>query len=94
MDYLSHLGSWDLYPVSGKSKEVQSSLRLVKSFDKYTWMLMAISVVVVALSIIHIDRMNAYWKNLTTKDILHQSKVGDGRLFYFEPYLSCFQVFS
>ena len=71
-----------MYPVSGKSKEVQSSLRLVKSFDKYTWMLMAISVVVVALAIIHIDRMNAYWKNLTTKDILHQSKVGDG-LEYF-----------
>ena len=75
LDYLSHLGSWDIYPVSGTPRETNNFLTLIKPFDKYTWILLAISVVLVALAIIIIDLGHASWKNVTVKDILHQGKM-------------------
>ena len=75
MEYLSHLGSWDIYPVSGKPREIQNFMILIKPFDKYTWISLATSVVGMAVAIIITDLGYGLWKNVVVKDILHQSKI-------------------
>ena len=73
MDYLSHLGSWDIYPMSGKPREIRNFMMLIKPFDNYTWIFLAFSVLLIALSITFIDFGHAALKNATLKDIYHQS---------------------
>ena len=75
MDYLSHLGSWDIYPTSGKPKEIRNFMMLIKPFDNYTWIFLAVSVALVALATASIDYGHAVLKNVTLEDILHQSMV-------------------
>ena len=73
VDYLSHLGNWGIYPISGRAKKVPNYLTLIKPFDKYTWAWVAAAVTAIAAAFACIDYLYAFWKNLNTRNIFFKS---------------------
>lgn len=69
VDFLSHLGSWDYYAFSGKLRPKPKFHTLLKPFDKSTWILVAVSIVAVSMTLTCIDRNYASWNGLSTKDM-------------------------
>ena len=61
--------------MSGKPREIRNFMMLIKPFDNFTWIFLGFSVVLVALTTASTDFGHAVWKNVTLKDILHQSMV-------------------
>ena len=61
-DYLHHMGSYDIYPLSGTPNKIQSYWTLVKPFDRLTWTSVAASIMATTLTLVMIDRLSASWK--------------------------------
>ena len=72
-DYLAHMGSYDIYPLSGTPNKIQSYLTLAKPFDMLTWTSVVVSVMATALTLIMIDRLSASWKPWIPNYESHQS---------------------
>ena len=72
-DYLAHMGSYDIYPLSGTPNKIQSYLTLAKPFDLLTWTSVVVSVMATALTLIVIDRLSAPWKPWIPNSESHQS---------------------
>ena len=74
VDFLSHLGSWDHYALSGKLRPTPKYHTLTNPFDKPTWILVAVSIVSVSITLVFIDWNYASWNGHSTKYITRQSK--------------------
>ena len=70
-DYLAHMGSYDIYPLSGTPNKIQSYLTLVKPFDMLTWISVVVSVMATAMTLVMTDRLSVSWKR--SKSEPHQS---------------------
>ena len=72
-DYLAHMGSYDIYPLSGGPRKIQNYLTLIKPFDGLIWTSVAASVVATTLTLVMIDKLSASWKPWTSKIPPHLS---------------------
>ena len=77
VDYLSPLGRWGIYPISGRARKVQNYLTLMKPFDEYTWAWVAASASAVIAALACTDYYLALRKNLSTRGILSNSKANN-----------------
>ena len=75
VDYLWPLDSWEIYPVTGKRREIKNYLTMIKPFDKYTWGFLAVSVTGVISTFLAVDKLYIMWKNTRTRVMFHQSKI-------------------
>ena len=73
VDYLCHLGSWDLYPYSGKLRTIPNYETLIKVYDIYTWIFVTTSAIAVSITIAMIDYSYASWNDQKSENILHRS---------------------
>ena len=73
VDYLSHLGSFDLYPYSGKLRPISNYKTLIEVYDMHTWIFVTVSAAAVCITIVAIDYCYAAWNNHKPENIVHRS---------------------
>ena len=73
VDYLSHLGSFDLYPYCGKLRPIPNYETLIKVYDMHTWIFVVVSATAAFITIVIIDYCFAVWNNQEPENIVHRS---------------------
>ena len=75
IDYLSYIGSWEIYPMSGRLQEIPNFLTVTNPFDKWVWMWLLVSVVTLTVILITIENFYMTRMRIPAKDIIKRSKI-------------------
>ena len=79
VDFLSHLGSWDYYPYSGTPRPIANYLTLTNVCDRYTWIVIAVTLISVCMALVALEYCYASWNNHKAEHIFL-----NGKLFHFQ----------
>ena len=75
VDYLTQIGSYEFYPVSGKLQEKSNFLTLTDPFDKYIWIFLVATVFALIWTLVLIEKIYLEKMRIPSKDILRRSKI-------------------
>ena len=66
--------AWNFRLISSKTEEATNFLTTINPFDVYTWAFTLASIVAVIFALIMIDKIFEKWANVSTDEVVHQSK--------------------
>ena len=75
IDYTSYVGTWEIYPLSGRLQEMPNFLTVTNPFDKYVWMFLLISLVALIVALITIEKLHMTRMKIPARDIINRSKI-------------------
>ena len=73
-DFIGPIGSYDFQFITGAPRERNEYFTIFIPFDLYTWALIITSLVLVSISLIAIDKLQASWTRQPSNDAVFQSK--------------------
>ena len=75
VDYLTYVGSYEFYPISGRLLEKPNFLTLTNPFDKYIWIFLVTTVLALIWTLVAIEKVYLVKMAIPSKDILQRSKI-------------------
>ena len=73
-DFIGPVGTYDFHFISGAPQEKDSLLTLVRPYDYYIWALLLVSLVLVSVTLILINKLYATFSKQTFKETTTESK--------------------
>ena len=80
-DYLFHIGNFDLVLVSAIPETTLNSTTMLKAFDIYIWIFICISLIIVIVTMVVIEKISTMWIGITGRVSLHQCML---RNYFYE----------
>ena len=73
-EFVGPLDTYDFHIISGAPQEINGYLALVVVFDSFSWLLLLVSVLIVSVALITVNKVHSMWSDLSPKETPYQSK--------------------
>ena len=72
-EFVGPLDTHDFHMISSAPQEINGYLALVGVFDSFTWVLLLVSVLMMTIALITVNKLHSTWSDISTKDTPYQS---------------------
>ena len=73
-EFVGPLDTYDFHIISGAPKEINGYLALVRAFDALSWVLLFVSVLIMSIALITVNKVHSMWSDISPKETPYQSK--------------------
>ena len=72
-EFVGPLDTYDFHIISGAPQEINGYLALVGVFDTLSWVLMFVSVLIMTIALITVNKLYSTWSDKSKKETPYQS---------------------
>ena len=72
-EFVGPLETYDFHIISSAPQEINGYLALVGIFDPFTWVLLLVSVLMMTIALITVNKLHSTWLDISPKETPYQS---------------------